>query len=474
MKIALGMFYHEANSFNPFLAENQHFVYMEGQNVLKTLYATELFEAEKVELVPLICASSMPYGIVARKTYDDFSGRILKIIREHNDLDGVFLHLHGSMEVEGLGSGELDLMTQIREIVGTDVVIGLALDAHANNDPKLAELVNVMRAYRTVPHEDQEQTEKDVAAHMIKCIKGNIRTKPQFVRIPYAIHAEKALGNTWPLKEIFKTLDTLEKEEGISIASLYIGMQWCDCPNLASTITVTPTEEKYSQKAKKAAENLADCVYSFRDSFEFEQLPLTPHEAVRYALRYENSPVFISDSGDNTTGGAVGDHTVLLREFLNCRDYNSKKVLVTNIWDSAAVKECEKWQEGDEITLNVGSNRDEDSASIRVQGILKKKAVLYGYLNVTSDPVGKAMTISVGSLDFVVTDMPSSFITCSHFKGAGLDMSEYQIIVVKQGYLFAELSKLAKLAILALTPGATHQIIENLRYEHIVKPLYPF
>jgi microcystin degradation protein MlrC len=40
--------------------------------------------------------------------------------------------------------------------------------------------------------------------------------------------------------------------------------------------------------------------------------------------------------------------------------------------------------------------------------------------------------------------------------------------------LFAELSKAAKLAILALTPGATHQIIENLRYKRIIHPLYPF
>ena len=45
--------------------------------------------------------------------------------------------------------------------------------------------------------------------------------------------------------------------------------------------------------------------------------------------------------------------------------------------------------------------------------------------------------------------------------------------MVKQGYLFAELRKLAKLAILALTPGATHQIIENMEYHKIIPPVYP-
>ena len=78
------------------------------------------------------------------------------------------------------------------------------------------------------------------------------------------------------------------------------------------------------------------------------------------------------------------------------------------------------------------------------------------------------------NVDFVIIDRPGSFISVGHFtEGAGLDLDEYQVVVVKQGYLFAELRKLAKLAILALTPGATHQIIENMEYHKIIPPVYP-
>jgi len=474
MKIAMGMLYHEANSFNPYLTNKDSFICVEGGEVIDRLYASEPFRQENAELVPLIYAMSLPNAIVEKDTYEVFAGRILERLKAHSDLDGIFLHLHGAMEVDGIGSGELDLITRIRELVGVDVVIGLAMDIHANNDPALAEHVNVMRAYRTVPHTDQEQTEKAVAAHMLKCIKQNIRTTPQFVRLPYAIHPEKALGNAWPLKEIFDTLDHMEQEEGIAIATLYVGMLWCDCPTLATSVAVTPTDERYTQKAKELALKLADYVYSFRDSFEFEQLPLSPHEAMRYALRYEGSPVYISDSGDNTTGGAVGDQTVMLREFLSCRDLNRKKVLVTNIWDENAVNECSKYAEGDRVALSVGTARDENCRPVKIEGVLKKKGVLNGYMGCAEDIVGKTVTISVGNLDFVITDKPGSFISFSHFSSAGLDVSDYQVIVVKQGYLFAELSKAAKLAILALTPGATHQIIENLHFKRIVRPLYPF
>ena len=74
-----------------------------------------------------------------------------------------------------------------------------------------------------------------------------------------------------------------------------------------------------------------------------------------------------------------------------------------------------------------------------------------------------------------IIDHPGSFITKGHFGalGAGLDMADYQVIIVKQGYLFPELRPMAKLSILALTPGATHQIIESLQYRKIVPPVYP-
>lgn len=473
MKIAVGMFYHEANSFNPSLLQKEDMVFVEGEEVINRLYASEVFQEENAEIVPLIYAVALPNGVVARDAYDFYYDRILSILRENKDVDGVFLHLHGSMEVDGLGSGEYYLIKSIRELLGNDVIIGLALDAHANTDPRLPELINAVRNYRTVPHSDQDVTEKTVARHMVECIKNNKKTIPQFVRLPYAIHPEKALAATWPLSEIFERLAEMEKMEEVSIATLGIGMAWSDCKTLASNVAVTPSEDRFTQKAAELAKELGDYVYSLRDSFDYEQLPLSPHEAMRYSINYENAPVYVSDSGDNTTGGAVGDHTIMLREYLSCRDYKGKKIVVTAVWDENAVKECMKYNEGDTITVSVGKDYDENTKAVTVTGILKKKGSLYGYMGCENDAVGKSVTISVGPVDFVVIDRPGSFITVGHFEGAGLNINDYQVIVVKQGYLFPELRKLAKLAILSLTPGATYQLIDSLDYKNIIPPVYP-
>src|SRR5690606_24926190 len=116
---------------------------------------------------------------------------------------------------------------------------------------------------------------------------------------------------------------------------------------------------------------------------------------------------------------------------------------------------------------------DENSQPVLLEGTLTSKGDLLGYLNATSDKVGDVCTVSVGSLDVVVANRGESFITLNHFTRAGLNWEDYDIIVVKQGYLFNELSAVSKLDILSMTPGATYQRIENIDYRHVPRPLFP-
>lgn len=476
MKIAIGMFYHEANSFNPNELQKEELVYCEGREVLDRMYATEVFQTAGAELVPLIYAVALPGGIMSRACYDFYADRILEILSENRDVDAVFLHLHGACEVSGLGSGEYDLLKRIRALLGEQVYIGVAFDFHGSNEPEMPGLINAMRNYRTVPHSDQSETEQAVARHLLDCISREDHTISQYARVPFTAGGEKALGADWPLCHLFEKLEALEREPEIAIASMALGMAWCDSHALAASVVVTPARSEYAEFAREKAVELADYIYSLRDEFDFDQLPLYPHEAVRYALRFEyGAPVFVSDSGDNTTGGAVGDHTVMLREFLKVRDYHGKRVLVTAIWDEAAVDAAWGLDEGDEITLTVGKNYDENTRAVELKGRLRRKGSLLGYLGCETDITGRCVTIETEHVDVCIIDHPGSFITKGHFGalGAGLNMADYQVIVVKQGYLFPELRPMARLSILALTPGATHQIIESLRYRKIVPPVYP-
>ncbi|MDD2954800.1 MAG: M81 family metallopeptidase [Oscillospiraceae bacterium] len=474
MKIAVGAFLHEANSFNPRMIDIADFHYLEGEAVFGDLAAVEVFRQAGAEVVPLISASDMtPNGIVKESAYEYFAGKMLSALDACPDADAVYLYCHGAMEVENIGSGEYELVRRIREKMGPSIVMGIALDAHANTDPRLPGLVNAIRNYRTVPHTDMAENERAVAAHMVTCLREQERTVPQYVRLPYAIHPEKALGNSYPLKNIFERLFELEKDERIAIATLGIGAVWCDCATLATHVIVTPSRERDTDYALEQARLLADYVYSFRDEYDFQQLPLSPHEAARYSVSFEGAPVYVSDSGDNTTGGAVGDHTILLREYLHLREYFGKKVLVTSIWDEKAVAQCLGHKIDDQITVSIGHDTDDYNRAVTVTGTLKAVGAIWGGLDVSHIKAGDTITLDLGHVDVTLLSCPGSFVDDAHFEAAGLDLSEYQVVVVKQGYLFPELRQKAKLGILALTPGATHQILENLTYRRIHPPVYP-
>jgi microcystin degradation protein MlrC len=110
---------------------------------------------------------------------------------------------------------------------------------------------------------------------------------------------------------------------------------------------------------------------------------------------------------------------------------------------------------------------------VKFNGVVKSKGDLMGYLNATNDKVGETITISNNNIDLIVSNSGESFITLNHFKKANVNVNDYDIIIVKQGYLFNELSNLSDKSILSLTQGETYQLIENIDYKNILRPIYP-
>jgi microcystin degradation protein MlrC len=78
----------------------------------------------------------------------------------------------------------------------------------------------------------------------------------------------------------------------------------------------------------------------------------------------------------------------------------------------------------------------------------------------------------------VLRKMPSKrrqFGSNSYFENAGVKaFSDYDIIVVKMGYLEPDLSQAQKGWVMALPPGAVDQNLTELPYKKRRRPLYPF
>ena len=155
MKVITGMFYLECNTFNPELVTKEKFIVSTGDTALTYLHVSDIFENAGFEIVPSIVASALPAGILKETDYWFFADQILETVKKEKDeLAGIWLHLHGALEVENIGSGELILAKNLRELAGEHVPIAITLDAHANNAPDLNQYIDIMRGYYTIPHED--------------------------------------------------------------------------------------------------------------------------------------------------------------------------------------------------------------------------------------------------------------------------------------------------------------------------------
>ena len=82
---------------------------------------------------------------------------------------------------------------------------------------------------------------------------------------------------------------------------------------------------------------------------------------------------------------------------------------------------------------------------------------------------GGLVSVSVKDkpITIVVTDNNHSFVEKHQMDACGIDWDDYDVIVVKQGYIHPELKEKGKLCIMSLTDGATLQDTKRIPFKLI-------
>src|SRR5699024_10981074 len=87
---------------------------------------------------------------------------------------------------------------------------------------------------------------------------------------------------------------------------------------------------------------------------------------------------------------------------------------------------------------------------------------------------GDIAVIKSGGLHIIVPSRRIQFPLPASFEKFGFDLEDFDVLVIKIGYLDHEWEELAPTRLLALTPGAVNQDITNLDFKRIQRPMYPF
>lgn len=455
MKIIVASFQCESNSKAKLHPEKEDFEYFKGEEIFKKLAVKDIFEDAGFKVVPSIYAVALPSATVTKDVYFHFEKQIMQTVNENPDAVGVYIWFHGSMEVDGIGSGELYLLKEIRKVLKKGCLIAISLDAHANITDELCDYAHIISGFKTVPHTDQIETQQRSAKALVDCLLNNVRPCSKMVRVPFLLKNDTLQTAYEPLKSLIrKTLD-LEKREDIFTANLFLGHCWIDAPNTSASTVVTAMNEEV---ALSVAKDLANKLWATRKDYKFLCEAELPLECVNRAVAGAEKRIFITDSGDNTTAGAEGESTEILELLMNKNP--DKKTCVAGITDFEMVSGLWERQDGEEVFIEKFNRKF----------TVKKHGEILGW---AKEIIGRSLTLSIGNIDVVFTEKRSAFIEKGNFDRAGVNLLEYRIVVVKLGYLFTELKPFASRELFALSDGASCVELKRLNLKNIIRPMYP-
>lgn len=469
MRIAVGGFHVESCTFSPLMSRAGDFHVERGDDLLANY--PFLTGVEGVTLVPLVRARAIPGGCVDRAFYDAIKAEFVAGLRDHDPWDGVFLHLHGAVNVAGMDDAEGDWIAAVRAVVGPDCVLAASYDLHGNVSPRVIEHLDVLTAYRTAPHVDWYQTLERAGELLITCIRENIRPHKAFIRVPVLLPGECTSTEWDPARRIYAAIPAVIAREKLMDASILVGYVWADEPRASATVIALGTDPA---AAERGARELAQQYWDARHEFAFGVSALPVDECIAAALRADRFPVVISDSGDNPTAGGVGDIPYVLERLIA---HDVPDVVVAGIADAAAVDVCCAAGIGADLTLSLGGKLDPvHGRPLAVTGTVEALAnAPWPYFGKASgQEINRQAMLRVGGVLIIVTEQRTPFHRLDDFRRLGIEPAEHKLIVVKIGYLVPELNALAGTALLALSPGAVNQDVTRLPYRRIQRPMFPF
>ncbi len=458
MRIAIGGIATECCTFSPLLNELEYFQVRRGDELLAGYPFLKQFDAE---YIPTLQARAIPGGSVAASAYQTLKGEFLELLRAAGDLDGLYLDMHGAMNVEGMDDAEGDWIEAAREIVGMDCMISASFDLHANISQREIDNLDMLTTFRTAPHVDVEETREKAFTMLMTCLEQGTRPQMAYIPVPVVLPGEKTSTEWEPGLSLYAPLPEIDKTPGLMDASVFVGYVWADEPRAHATIVVTGTD---GAVIHAEAVKLAQAFWDIRQDFRFGVPAGEIDECIQWALDAPEQPVFISDSGDNPTAGGVGDTPLFLGRLLALKVPDA---VVASIADAAAVTTCYEAGVGAEVSVSLGGKLDPIHAQpLAVTGMVK-------FLHETADESDRQAVLQVDNVQVIITQRRRPYHHIADFERLGINPYDHKIVVVKVGYLVPELKAAAQKAFMALSDGAVNQAIERLPFKRIQRPMYP-
>lgn len=448
-------------------------VYGESQATLGGFL--ELRGRPDLEVVPLFHADLNPMGTITREAFETLVARMLGRIEDGGPWDVVLLALHGAAVAEHQPDADGEIIERVRRLVGDDVVVGVALDMHANVSERMVANSTVLNAYLTNPHVDPRPRARQIADLAVAAARGEIRPVTVLRQVPAAINILRQGTSDEPMRGLVALAGELQRRPGILSVSLVEGFPYADVEELGMSVVVVADDDL--DLAREAADVLAAAVWDARRDFVGDGMDVD--DALRRAAACARRPVVLLDVGDNVGGGSPADSTHVLAA--------AKRLgvggLFHSLCDPGAVEECRAAGAGARVSLAVGGKTDDlHGRPVPVSGTVmhlddgrfEDGGVTHGGFRFFN--AGPRALIHTEDDHFILlTSRPMGNTSRAELTSAGLDPLALKVIVAKGVHSpRGAFEPIAAEMIQLNTPGCTSADLSTLRYARRRRPMFPF
>lgn len=485
-RIAIAGFQHESNSFAKIPATLDKWVdagillgaeinreYENSKATVAGLLARLKIESD-VEIHPLVFARLTPMGPLTIEATDHLMNLILTLLEKDGPWDAVLLPQHGAAVSEKYLDADGELVERVRSLVGPNVIIGTALDMHANLSQKVVTNSDIVKVYQTNPHIDAFEQAYDCADLVMRCLRKEIRPTSFLAVPPLLVNILKQGTSDKPMSDLLQMAESERQRPGVLSVSIVEGYPYADVPQMGMAfLAITQNDPEL---AKDVAVKISKYAWERRDELNGYATPID--EALVDADASANGPIVLFDVGDNVGAGTPGDSTFVL--------HAAKRLGITGLLqalcDPQAVAFCRPLGVGARVDIQVGGKADGmHGTPLPIKGRItaitdgkysEPKASHGGFLFYDDGPSVAIETDDGNHL--LLTSLPTGSGSLQQFRSAELDPLNEKIVVVKGTHSpRPAYEPIAKKMIWLATPGASTADLSNFTYKHRRVPMYP-
>lgn len=482
MRIAIGEFAHETNTFCPGLTEVDAFQrrhWLKGEEIpayhrgVRDDLGGMIAAGERlgIEIIPTFATSTEPSATISRRAYDAIRDELLTAIQTAGPVDAICLALHGAGTAEGIDDIEGQILTELRELIGTDLPVVVTLDLHGHTTPAMVEHANALLYCHEYPHIDGVDRGHEAIELAVKIVRGEVQPVMYLASLPLMLPPSTTM--TGPAQVINQRCKEWEAKPGVIDCAFTHGFPHTDVSIVATSVLATTDGD--AALAQEAAEDVARLILETRNDF-LQHLP-GADDAIAQALTAEKRPVIVAEVSDNPGGGAPGDGTHLLRALLAA---NEPETCFGFIADPETARQAHQAGVGATIDVRLGAKTD-DLHGTPIETSAYVKGLTDGRFRYTTPmgagrqvDLGQMTRLVIGNVDVLVSTVRTQTLDSEVFLLNGIDVTRYRIVALKsQQHFRAGFVHLAGTIIRCDTPGLTTSNLAQLPYQRITRPLWP-